>query len=1567
MCIRDRYYAQNGGRIRATNGNTSYGTYGVIAEGYDSTEIPISGNVYNLSGQASASVVSAFTNSGAIQKLQYSDAGVNYTQTSTNLLQNSNNFGTGWSNDGNVSFSQNPTSPFGVTDAWTLTGTNSVANQGYLYQTISVNPQGATYTGLSASNLSGSGSNATFNVTVTSTAYVVTANFGGSGYATTNQLRIYGSVFGGITGVNDLTITVTGLSGSSILNVTGAGVVPAGSALNYTFSLYVQQGTASSIDIQGVFSGSNNSGGGINYNFGSGAITTTTSGVGTAPTLYGVNTITNGWYRIWFALNDTTGLNTSLTYNIYPRSISGTSGYTICYGPQLEINSSPSFYLETSTGTYTAYANYKIVGAGAGANLLGDELRSNAVFSTRVTDPGSGAGGAGYKTASNNAQGGAGTYIILSGADTGTSSQYTGLRIFLNSGTGAGQYGYISSYNANTKYAYILKETFVPVTVTASTGSGTNTLTLGSGDVNTLYANQPIQFIPTINTTTVTATNQASTIASVTIGGTTSTITVNSTAQMYYNQPIQFSGNVFGGVVTGYTYYVYAVIDSQTIQISQQLYGNLWPLTNGTGSMTVTYSAGTSYLYGLNATTSMSVNLAIQFVGSTLGGVTTGTTYYVQEILDSNTFTISNSLVTVTASTTTVSTDGTRPNQITVDNASNLVSLNPIIFTGSTFGNIVAGQKYWISYVPDTTHLTVTSNIIVQTATNTAITSNLITVGSTAGFIPGNPIRFTGNVFGGANLKVDTTYYILVVNDAFTFTISTQPNGSAINLSTAVGSMTVRTAGTTVALTTASGTMTGTTTAGKTTLTAGSGTMVAQFSTPIFGGVTAGTTYYIMTITPGSPNTIQITASSGSQSPVSLTTTTGSMQFGTVGWDHVNSGTPAAANLDTSTLYYIEPRVTYSAPGFNQSAVYGLPALSGITYAGFAAGDGYFMCVAASGTTIGLSSDGGTWTPLTLPTTGTWTGIAYGNKTWFIISNTTTGLWSNSNGYSWHTASLPSASWNKIAYGNNSFVIMASGTSSAVAYSNNRGATWSSGTGLSSAAWTGLAFGAGTFVAVASASQTVAYSTNNGATWTTLTSALPTSASWTAVSYGNGRFVAISSGSVSAYSFDGITWYSSSLSIGASRLVYGQGVFLALGSTTAYTSEDGINWVTRSVTGDTYSALGFGFNSSGQGIFVTAGYNSVNSSIIGSQIQAGGRARARATVASGTITSVNVWDPGSNYTSTPTVTVTDPNVTTFVVLSANTGNGSLGSPTLLNTGLSYAFSTTAITIWGSGYANEYQTGYNVVCNNITALPTPGCDVIFNGNSTIYKCTSATPLYGTVAPYLTCSIALSPSMSTALSPANGTSVIIRTKYSQCRLTNHDFLNIGLGDQVLSNYPGLPTTTSVQPQNQTIEVNNGRVFYTSTDQDGNFKVGNLFGVQQSTGIVTLSASQFGLTGLSQLSLGGISVGSSSVVITQFSTDPTFSANSDNIISTQKAIKSYVTSQLSQGGSNTTTGQLTAGTVVVGGPNLITSSIPQGISGSTVKINVKVNIVGSNGAVDGNLAALNFFIKNASRKTR
>ena len=263
------------------------------------------------------------------------------------------------------------------------------------------------------------------------------------------------------------------------------------------------------------------------------------------------------------------------------------------------------------------------------------------------------------------------------------------------------------------------------------------------------------------------------------------------------------------------------------------------------------------------------------------------------------------------------------------------------------------------------------------------------------------------------------------------------------------------------------------------------------------------------------------------------------------------------------------------------------------------------------------------------------------------------------------------------------------------------------------------------------------------------------------------------------------------------------------------------------------------------------------------------------------------------------------------------------------------------------------------------MPAPGDNLVIAGNSKVYKVTNATVVYGTTAPNIKANIEISPEMSVELSPDHEAAVTIRQKYSQCRLTGHDFLNVGYGNFVESNYPNLPVDTVLAPQDQAVEVNYGRVFYTSTDQDGNFKVGDLFGVEQATGIVTLSATQFGLSGLETLSLGGIAVGSSSVVIRQFSTDETFIANSNNVVPTQRAIKAYLTGRLSQGGSNTFTGQLIAGTVVVGGADKIRSTIPEGATGAVVNMPTQVRFHGEFAGWDGDGMALSYFMKSWNRR--
>jgi hypothetical protein len=135
------YMAENGGRLRATNGNSSYGVFGVIAEGYDTTENPITGIVYNQSSQVQATVQSSFGSSAQLVRMSFSNAGSAYNTTTTNLFNYSNNLlGANWVQN-NVILSKNTVAPTGYTEAWTLasSGSNSSIAQIGIYPSIGHN------------------------------------------------------------------------------------------------------------------------------------------------------------------------------------------------------------------------------------------------------------------------------------------------------------------------------------------------------------------------------------------------------------------------------------------------------------------------------------------------------------------------------------------------------------------------------------------------------------------------------------------------------------------------------------------------------------------------------------------------------------------------------------------------------------------------------------------------------------------------------------------------------------------------------------------------------------------------------------------------------------------------------------------------------------------------------------------------------------------------------------------------------------------------------------------------------------------------------------------------------------------------------------------------------------------------------------------------------------------------------------------------------------------------------------------------------------------------------------
>ena len=202
----------------------------------------------------------------------------------------------------------------------------------------------------------------------------------------------------------------------------------------------------------------------------------------------------------------------------------------------------------------------------------------------------------------------------------------------------------------------------------------------------------------------------------------------------------------------------------------------------------------------------------------------------------------------------------------------------------------------------------------------------------------------------------------------------------------------------------------------------------------------------------------------------------------------------------------------------------------------------------------------------------------------------------------------------------------------------------------------------------------------------------------------------------------------------------------------------------------------------------------------------------------------------------------------------------------------------------SAGAKEQQKGFVLVLTGLTAAPKPGQSIQITGDSVAYVIQSVTGTYVNTTSIMT--VVLAQEKPTG--SASGTVVTLRSKYSQIRLTGHDFLSIGTGGVTTTNYPGEPIQPASQG-NETNEVYPGRVYYVSTDQDGNFRVGEYFRIDQATGRATLNANAFDLAGLTSLKLGSIGA-QLGETINEFSSDGTLSGNSNTAVPTEYAVKAY-----------------------------------------------------------------------------
>ena len=133
--------------------------------------------------------------------------------------------------------------------------------------------------------------------------------------------------------------------------------------------------------------------------------------------------------------------------------------------------------------------------------------------------------------------------------------------------------------------------------------------------------------------------------------------------------------------------------------------------------------------------------------------------------------------------------------------------------------------------------------------------------------------------------------------------------------------------------------------------------------------------------------------------------------------------------------------------------------------------------------------------------------------------------------------------------------------------------------------------------------------------------------------------------------------------------------------------------------------------------------------------------------------------------------------------------------------------------------------------------------------------------------------------------------ITTRISTLRATGHDMLNIGSGSFDQSRYPNDifgPPDNKPASARERVEIGKGRVFAVTSDQDGNFKVGDLFQVDQGSGNLTISGS----LGLSSIDSLGFKRGTT---IREFSVDDTMARVTPDAVPTEYAVVNYINHRL------------------------------------------------------------------------
>jgi hypothetical protein len=1063
----------------------------------------------------------------------------------------------------------------------------------------------------------------------------------------------------------------------------------------------------------------------------------------------------------------------------------------------------------TTSGSTNVLNASSLVGIGAGTSIGGSNIYGQQVVTATATTLNTA-----VMNSSTISSGGVLTVGTIGSGTVAVGMQLSGQNVVI------AQNNSVSGTSGNSTTATLTLVTPTPTLLaTAATGYY---LTMSS--VTGLAVNQQIIFTAVQQSTTATATTNATfSITGSTISGYTLTVgTVGSgTVAVGY----QLTGT---GVLAG-TYITANIVGSGG--------GSTWTVSQNhsvsTGAIAIT---GTLNSITVGSTAGFVIGEPVTF-GTALGGLSTGSTYYVSEVISGTTFSV-------------VGTYGSTTNQ-TVSTATG----SSTVTAGATLGTITAGSTYYITSVNTSTNqITVSSS---YGASNSSVTNASGTWTSIAGspYVVGSTVVVNGLTNTGYNTTGSVVTASVVTASGFTVSYANTTTGA-------------------IAVVTA------------TYVSGGTG----NSTTMIVSGIANGTIVTGMTITgTGFVSNQTVTSVSGTTitvSAVSDSTPSGTLSFRVYG--SVNSSGPT----------YIISNISGSGAGSTWQTSTNL-AVSSTTITG----SNYLVTL--SSTTNIVAGNSITFDPTSGSSFG---GVSNSGKYFIkqivgsqvILSAFGVGTQYLNNGYA--TAAIPVTTATGSITGRTDTVVVS--TSSSGSFTATLTLNSPTITNVPASIFQYLTSGIG-------------LSAGNGG---------PITGSTTVQSFNAGaQTITMSQNAVGATNSYTITYTVNNIVISSVAKTTGTNAYLyytTSGTTIIIYTNDKSSGITAGMT-----VFGNGFTS-GQTVIsatpstsgsptttivLSAAPNSVPFGVLGftnlaNPIGPWYTTYTFATLASAPIldcfyylsgnsnTKYNGWQQAvaSTTTSITFASIIDPESTVTATYVSNSGTTLVVSST---TGL-----VAGMVIRGGGTGGYFgQTIASVGTDGLSVTTSAGPSGTPTGVITF------TVPYGTGTTTFASNVSgISRPMNSLVSNAlqagyqSGSFAQITTRISTTRCSAHDFLDIGTGGYNTTNYPYQIYGNPFIKADQTKEIREetvGRVFYVTTDQNGIFRVGRFFTVDQGTGTVTFSAS----IALSNLNGLGFKRG---VVIAEFSTDSTMTNDASDTVPTQSAVRGYIDNRLGVQQSGSTT---------------------------------------------------------------